>query len=60
MSIKTYYLAFDSLGGGFHTICLDLLSMCQGWERLIERGGIHPSEILTSSLFTDYMFPYKQ
>jgi len=58
MSIKTYYLAFDSLRGGFHTICSGILSMCLGWEHLVERGGIHPSEILTSSLFTVCMFPY--
>lgn len=28
MSVRTYYLAFDRLGGGFHTLqrCLPLLS----------------------------------
>lgn len=30
MSIKTYFLAFDRLGGDFHTICIGFLSMCLG------------------------------
>lgn len=58
MSIKTCYLAFDSLGGAFHTICLGLLSMWLGWEHIVERGEIHPSEMLLSYLFTDYVSIY--
>jgi len=30
MSIKTYFLAFDRLGGDFRTICVGFLSMCLG------------------------------